>query len=683
MARAQDGVQPIVVVGTPGLTWADVSAAGTPALWSLLSTGAVGTMTARSVRPAACPVDGWLAVSAGRRAADAPGKAQQLCRTPTEPERGTVAGWSAYREGAADSSFDADLGLLGETLADDQIHATAIGPGAAIALAHSDGAVLRYRARPEDPDELAAAIGEVLRDSLVVVVDGGALRDPADVPAGDPADLGPSRAEQAADLDRRVAAVLTGAGARATVIVAALADGGLTPRLGLVAARGPGYAEALLTSSSTRQPGITQTLDLAPTILRLAGIDPPAAMVGSPLVTVSADDRRRAVLALAAASDAMRPIVAWVLNLLVAGHLLLYAGTVVVWRRRPGLVTAFARRVRPLCVGLAAVPVATFLADLLPWWRWGGAVTLTAATLGISAAIAAFALRGPWRRRELAPLAVVGGLTAGVLAVDVITGTRLSIAAPLGLQPLVAGRFYGFGNVQYALFATGCLLVAVVLAHRAVRAGRRRAAGVAVAAVGGFALVVDGVPGWGTDLGGPLSIVPGFALLALLVAGARLTAGRVAAVATAAAGMVGALALADWLRPAAQRTHLGRFLQSVIDGEAGAIVSRKVAQNVAILLGSPLTLLALGAALCTLLVLAVPRRRRAFDRDPVLRAGVLSLWTMLIIGAAVNDSGTAVPAMGGALAMPLLITLMDVPARDEPSGAGRHRVPAETGSHVE
>lgn len=689
---------PVVLVGTPGLTWTDVSAGNTPALWSLLTTGAIGTLTARSVRASACPVDGWLAVSAGRRAADAPvGADPALCRGPEEPVDGALARWPTYREEAADSGYDAELGLLGEALSDERIRTTAIGPGAAIALADRDGRLQNYELRPADPDELATLVADELGEALVLVVDAGGLRDPADVPADDPAAAGPSRSEQAAELDRRVEAVLAGVGEQATVVVAALADGGATPRMGLIAARGPGldgYAEALLTSASTRQPAITQTLDVAPTILRLLRINPPASMVGSPLDAIGGDsaaaDRRRTVLGVSAASDAVQPVVPWVFNLLVALNLVLYAATGLAWsgrRQDPERVDTFFRRVRTPCIALASVPVATFLADLLPWWRWGGAVTLAAVTLAAAAGITAFALALRWPCRELAPLTFVGGLTAVVLAVDVITGTRLSIAAPLGLQPLVAGRFYGFGNVQYALFATGCLLVAVALAHSAARNGRRLAAVSAVAAVGGCAVILDGAPGLGTDLGGPLSITPAFFLLALLAAGARVSAGGLAAAGVGSLGIVGGLAVADWLRPAEQRTHFGRFIQSLVDGEAGAIVSRKLAQNLAILVGSPLTLLALGAILLTLLVLVAPRRwggpAPVFDRAPLLRAGVLSLWTMLAIGAAINDSGTAVPAMGAALAMPLFIAAMGTPDRDRGLRPARQRVPAAGGSQVQ
>ena len=58
-------------------------------------------------------------------------------------------------------------------------------------------------------------------------------------------------------------------------------------------------------------------------------------------------------------------------------------------------------------------------------------------------------------------------------------------------------------------------------------------------------------------------------------------------VAVVGAGALAAVvALLDWLRPAASRTHLGEFVESVFTGEAGAVVGRKLAQNVTNL-GSP------------------------------------------------------------------------------------------------
>lgn len=307
------------------------------------------------------------------------------------------------------------------------------------------------------------------------------------------------------------------------------------------------------------------------------------------------------------------------------------------------------------------MPVSTFVADLLPWWRWGGAPVFLSLVLAAVVLVVALILAGPWRRNPLLPMAVVGGLTAAVLGGDVVTGSRLTIAAPMGLQPLVAGRFFGLGNMQFALFATGCMLLAIVVADYAVRADRRRLGALGVGVIGLLAVVVVGTPGLGSDFGGPPSIVPMFGLYALLVAGVRLRPVRVAVVLGGAAVVVSLFAVGDWLRPPAERTHLGRFVASTLDGDIGPILSRKLSQNLDILFGSSQTLLALGAVALLGLLLFAPQRlggpalQPVLARSPVLAPGVGCLLVGLLIGTAVNDSGIVVLAMGMSLALPLLV----------------------------
>ena len=60
--------------------------------------------------------------------------------------------------------------------------------------------------------------------------------------------------------------------------------------------------------------------------------------------------------------------------------------------------------------------------------------------------------------------------------------------------------------------------------------------------------------------------------------------------------------------------------------------------------------------------------QRAFDRSPVLRAGLLSGLVMWVIGFALNDSGTAIPAVSATLAIPLVIaTSISALATDDES----------------
>src|SRR6185503_10329694 len=117
---------PIVVLGTGGLSWSDVSAQATPALWSLLRDGATAALSVRSVHANTCPVDGWLTLSAGEQAADAGPErasgAKPPCRSLPEHLTAPPAGmtavkvprWNEYLAAAAANRFRASPGLLGD-----------------------------------------------------------------------------------------------------------------------------------------------------------------------------------------------------------------------------------------------------------------------------------------------------------------------------------------------------------------------------------------------------------------------------------------------------------------------------------------------------------------------------------------------------------------------------------------
>ena len=721
---------PVVLVGVTGLRWDDLGSLTTPALWELSREAAVGTTVVRSVRSFTCPAAGWLAVSAGGRADDL-SVADGTCRTLRDPlANGATPGWADYVQATDDSSYDSRLGLLGDTLTTAGVPVTGIGPGAAIALAGTDGVpVGEHVRRPADAGALEDATAAALATSALVVVDAGSVRDPgyqtrgrseadAVIPADeeDQPDLSgtdvviePTRAEQVQVIDARIGAVLDAvrdSGTDATVLVLSLADSSRRAQLQLAAALGPtpdggSYAGGTIGTSSTRQEGFLQATDVTPTLLEALGVRdqaPTGALVGSTLrhspddATAGArvadliDENRHA--------QAAKPLVGGFYVWWVALNLALYLMVVVGlnarvrgwWsrlvrplRRRPS-GTVHPRRVlhglRIAAVAVAAVPVSTFLANLVPWWRSASPAWALAGTIALfSGAIVALTLLPPWwRGRLLGPLGVVGGITAVVLAADVATGARLALDSMMGPGSLVAGRFYGFGNPAFALFATAMILTTVALADPLLRAGRKGLAVAAIAVMGVVAVVINGTPSIGADFGGPPALVPGFAILALLAAGIRLNWRRVLVVLAAGAVTVVSIAVADWLRPADERTHLGAFVETVLDGGLWTVLLRKGETNLRILFGSEQTLLAIGGLLLVVLLVGRPARSAVSAPDggpyawlsggaplrqigtdaPMLLKGLIALAVTLGIGFALNDSGVVVPATGIGLAVPLL-----------------------------
>ena len=203
--------RPVVVVGMSGVGWSDVTAS-TPALRSLLTDGATGNLVPRSVRTVSCPVDGWLAVSAGARAAG-----PSDCAASRPPVNGLVADWADYQRAVDDQPYGAELGLLAATLADRGVEATALGPGAALALADESGRVSEYAGPAADPQQLAATLPAVLVDAQLTIVDIGGAEDGL------------------AELDARLDAVLDAVREHrpeAVVLVASVADDAAAMQIG-------------------------------------------------------------------------------------------------------------------------------------------------------------------------------------------------------------------------------------------------------------------------------------------------------------------------------------------------------------------------------------------------------------------------------------------------------------------
>jgi hypothetical protein len=657
-------VSAVVVVGVPGLRWDDVTSGGTPTLWRLAGAGAVGSLSIRGGRPVTCPVDGWLTLAAGNRARG-PAPVSGRCPVGTgltpigSADNGPVAipGFARLARNNRQHSDGTEVGALAAAVRRGGGCVAALGSdpaagsGAVLAAAGPDG-------RADVYTRGVAFTGTYTRCPVTLV------ELPA-VPAA-------HRGADVAVVDADLAAVDGARPAGSELLVLGLAETtAQEARLHVAIAVGGGYPDGVLLSASTRRTPFVQLIDVAPTVLRDLGRPRPPVMAGQPWLTAIGGPRATATR-VAALVDRDRAAVAQLrltapfFELLVAGQFVLYPLAAMAVRRRP----AGPRRDRPLrgteLAGLAAaaVLVASYLANLVPWWRAGHPLPALLGALAVAdAAVVALAAAGPWRRHPLGPAGAVAGLTAGALTVDLLTGARLQLASIAGYSPLVAGRFAGIGNIAFAVFATAALLLATVLA-----AGRsRRTAMAVVAAVGTTAVVVDGAPIFGSDVGGVLALVPAFALLGMLLAGVRVTARRVLAAAVAAVVAVTAFGLLDYARPADAQTHLGRFTGQLLHGGASSVVERKARDEVGTLTSSVLTLLVpLAVAILVGVLLRPPGwLRGAFARAPALQAGLVATLVMGIVAALVNDSGVIVPAAAMTVAIPLTIAVSAASSRAE------------------
>lgn len=716
----------VLVVGVPGLVWNDVTAAATPELWGLSQRSPLAALSVRAARGTTCVLDGWATLGAGNRARypgpeeglppvplpqvplpeeddQAPERAPDAEQAPEadEPPLDTSLAYCGLQERAAEvalgdpestvlrtaqdrgtARYGAEPGALGAAVG----CAVVSGRAAMLAVAAPGVEVTRVDSRPSDP----AALAKILTGcplSLVTLNQLTFAGEPGMEKTDDGTEPEP-RARALTAIDRslgRLLAAIDELPGDTLLLVAGISevnDG--RPQLHVGIASGPGFTDAgWLTSASTGRAPFAQLIDLAPTALRALGADIPASMNGQPMrVTGDRPALAAAVQELVDANTAAtvhhRNVSSFFWITVLVGAVLVGLGMLVLGvRRGRAPVRGRGRGVlRVAALTVAALPVATYLAGLWPWERAGAPVAVLAVAVLVAAvAVGVLAIAGPWRRHRLGPPLLVLAVTLGTLVLDVLTGSTLELDGLLGYDPIVAGRFTGYGNLSFGLLAVSALLLTTALAtavQRRVSAGRARpAAAGTVVGIGLLTVAVIGAPGLGRDFGGVLAAMPGFLLLAMLLARVRVTVLRFLAILVAAVLAVGTVAVLDWLGPPTDRSHLGRFVEQILTGEAWTVISRKAQANVDILLGSPLAWM-LPVALVAAVWLARPGGLlRSQDGDtpgrlPVadvvaLRAGLVATALSLALGAAANDSGVALPATAAALLVPLLVWLAAAP----------------------
>lgn len=688
----------VVLVGVAGLAWPDVTAAGTPTLYELAGDHAAASLTVRTVRSRTCAVDGWLTVGAGRRATDLPdttgdGDTDRFCRRPPAPldSAGTarVPGWDTLVDLQGRQNYGTVIGALGTRLDEAGVCATAVGPGAAIALADQSGEVGAY------VEDAARLTTERIADCPVTVVDLGALP----IPEGDEQDSAARRAA-AADIDRALAGLLQRLPDDTALLVAGVADSGpaLPPEaheayrvapsgLRVALAVGPApdgdpYGPTWLSSTTTRWTGLVQLTDLHATLAAYAGIpDPAAGTVGA---RWRADGRHpagpaetvRQLVGADRATDVFRTQSGPFFQILGIAQVLFFGGALLWLRYRPAGRRTVLRVVQYVAAGVAAFPVASFLANLSRWWLFERAdLVLWASIVAVTLALAVLVLAGPWRHRVYGPPGVLAAFTATVLAVDVSTGANLQHSSLLGLSPVVAGRFFGFGNIPFAIFVASVLVATAALAQWLSDSGYSRRVVTATAAVIGLAAVVTMSAPWaGTNFGGTLSTVPGIALLLLGISGTRVTAWKLVAAGVVAAAVALLVAWLDWLRPTGSQTHFGAFFSDLLDGRALEVVLRKASASLGTLQRSPYYGWLVPVAYLVIGWLirghGVGGVREVYRHWPVVR---YAIWAGLLTGAvafATNDSGIIIPALLLTTGIPLVVSAVAHAARaaDEPPG---------------
>lgn len=694
----------VVVVTLPGMTWADVRDARTPALDDLVRRGAVGALATRTVSPRPGIARGYMTLGAGNRAyvanddpvteegyaataeVEADDARSALERRTGRSVRGGIVHLGVPELQTIQDArlYDARIGALGEALGAAGIRravvaATDLGQPASgperrrsviTALADADGVVddgvveglLRpdasapYGVRVDEGAFVDAVVAMLERNPVVLADPGETARADEYVPLLATDRIGPVRLGA---LERADAAIgrLVEALPRDTVLMVLAPSPPAYPetnnRLTPIVVTGTGFEPGWLTSSTTRQAGQVALTDVAPTLLATFGIEIPEGMSGTPMSDergAGASERVAVLDELDAASvfreqfaSAVFYVLAVLLSLLAILAFVVFLG---------GFRRGFSALAAVAYFGLAIFPAA-HVVRAVEYWRFGQ-VGAHALLYGVAAVLALGAWRVPGPRWAGGAALLLG--SAAAFALDFYRAGPLQVNGVFGHSPVVAGRFYGAGNVGVTILYSALILG--LMGYGELR--RWRAAPWWVAGAFVVAIVGVGLPQFGADFGGMATGVAAAATTMTLARRRRIGWRWVTAVAGGAVLLTAAATAIDLTRPPDARTHLGRFASTVAEGGFDpfrTIVMRKATAQLGSLGVTRWTyFIPVGLAVLVLLVWK-PRGvlRDVLPSRPMLRAGLWGALVAGMVGFSINDSGISIPALTLAHAVGFLV----------------------------
>ena len=730
----------LLVLGVTGLRFEDIIGQFKyrtyKNLEKFLENSALGNNIVRSLSSATCPADGWLALNTGKRMPDVYRGGAGICVSFEAPyDSGRIHDWNAYVQSEKDSNYGAELGTLASRLS--KVKTKAIGLGAAVALAKSNGKHGDYTSASENDYIFAKDVSNALTDNKLVIADLGSIRPYENIiPRNYSIDSYFMAAERgrmekrqysqekmlkrggedyyetalSRDTDkmlRRIDTVLSYQKPNQNIILVSLADSGSKPHLQMMAVKGPVFAhKGFISSTSTRHLGLAQNADVHDKILELLGQEEKSSLstISSTLPAIRQGDvlpnsaqkydgsRINQLIDRAVHADRIRSIapVFLVYMICITGLLFLAVGLFMnkhvvnfIEKHAYKNISKIVKSVRLwnalrfISLVVACIPISGLVYNLIPWWRHSMQQVGTIFVSTLIAVIIASICSTTRNKKSLTnPLLIISFLYVIILTLDPLIGNKLLLDSVLGSQSIVGARMYGFGNIMFALFSSAILIFTATLCEKFVLQKKKIAIFTILVAGMVFAVLVDGLPPLGADFGGPPAIIPAFIFLMLILLGIKLNWKKVLLVGIFTVLSVSGIAIFDWSRPAVERTHLGDFVQIVLDGGLWQVIYRKIGANIN-MLSSPLIVIAIGGVVIISYIFIYPhfKAKRGFNADSyfwlineytnetlvhnfiIFKPMIYALTVLHFIGGSINDSGIIIPANAIVLIVPLFLSV--------------------------
>lgn len=406
------------------------------------------------------------------------------------------------------------------------------------------------------------------------------------------------------------------------------------------------YGSGLLTSGTTKWPGLVANVDFLPTLLKMADIESRQRLTGRTVSVIPANNHRQSLARLnqrlIANNACQRQILDWNMGMIAFGWIVGLIG--IYWVRFFKTGQRFCDYLLGfsdwLITLVAVMPLSLLLLPLLPTfvWRVGGFIGLSIVIGTLFTRLKPVDLR----------IFVLSGLIWGGLILDQLFGWHLIRFSPLGYSAMAGSRYYGMGNEFMGVFLAASLVLAHLI-HRNISASGRLCRWLEPVILA-ISILVFSLPHLGAKFGGILSGIAGFSYYFVNVYQLKLKSKKLWLI---LAGCVFGLAAIGWwdsLRAPEVQTHIGRFVRLFFNrdfAQVGQIIIRKLSMNWKLTVFSPWMRIVLLALIMGVVHRLIIKTKLAQPEDRVLwksiiatglaaymvnDAGVLAFATCLVLG---------------------------------------------------
>lgn len=310
-------------------------------------------------------------------------------------------------------------------------------------------------------------------------------------------------------------------------------------------------------------------------------------------------------------------------------------------------------------IAFAMLPAALIL-NWIPWWNLPGTdstIGAIAVALALTAVIAAALVGILWRSPHA--VSILAGISFFILALDIVLGSAHQRNGFMGSLVLSSRRYYGISNRTYIILIVGALLALLPVLQRFW--GQRRAAWV-TAGLGVAVLLIDALPGWGADFGGPPGIILAFGIVALMAAGVQLRWWHAGVWVVLTLGVMGAI---GWFSRGSD-SHIGNFWSNLGSSESQELIAGKVRDVLRSFENNLGVVILLALVVVALVVAMVMVKRRQVSWPwwvstwdqltdlPALRVVALGILLGMAVAVPINDSGMMIVKEAIYLVLPAL-----------------------------